>query len=200
MNKTKEVYLNFFIELTFILLSAFWIRMLSCLLSIVILLFVQVFKGCICIIYTEVAGILDLFCATWKHLHLQTFHVFFSNTVGYFTFFHRNLYRGEFCLTNIQFILLSQFMHRINLNRFLLLFKGDHPALHPGYCKIEYYLTLQQDNLWNKAALTVTVVGWNPDINARFKMWLFMINPSKLKYKCFIFCKVKPPSPQSLLK
>lgn len=64
LNKTKKVYLNFFRELTFILLSAFRIRMLSCLLSIVILLFLQVFKGCICIIYTEVAGILNLFCAT----------------------------------------------------------------------------------------------------------------------------------------
>lgn len=77
LNETNEVYLNFFVELTFILLSAFWIRMLSCLLPIVILLFVQVFKGCICIIYIEVTGILDLFCVTWKHFHLQTFHVFF---------------------------------------------------------------------------------------------------------------------------
>lgn len=56
-----------------------------------------------------------------KTFTFTNFPCIFLNTAGYFTFFHRNLYGGEFCLTNIQFSLLCQFMHKINLNRIFYL-------------------------------------------------------------------------------
>lgn len=58
----QNVYLHSCEELTFIFLSEFWIRMLPCLLSIAMVMSVQVMKGCTCIIYIKVAGILNLFC------------------------------------------------------------------------------------------------------------------------------------------
>lgn len=97
LNKNKKVYLNSCVELTFILLSESWIRMLPSLFSIALVMSVQVMKGCTCIIYTEVARILNLFCVIWKHYqHLQNFCAFFvlPTSLGYLTFFHGSLYGG----------------------------------------------------------------------------------------------------------
>lgn len=122
LNKTKKVYLHFFMELTFILLV--------CFLDKNVILFALYCHSSVC------AGLQGLYLHnlhwssrnTWSVLcNMKTITftnfpcIFFFNTAGYFTFLHRNLCGGEFCLTNIQFSLLSQFMHRINTNRIFYL-------------------------------------------------------------------------------
>lgn len=118
LNKTKKVYLNFFMELTFMLLV--------CIPDKNVILFALYCHSSVC------ADLQGLYLHnihwssrnTWSGLcNKKTFTFtnfpcfFFFNTAGYFTLFHRSLSGGEFCLTNIQFSLLSQLMHRINLNR-----------------------------------------------------------------------------------
>lgn len=116
LNKTKKVYPNFFIELTFILLV--------CIPDKNVILFALYCHFSVC---ADLQGLYlhNLHWSsrnTWSVLcNMKTStnfpFFFFFNTAEYFTFFHRNLYGGECCLTNIQFSLLSQFMYRTNLNR-----------------------------------------------------------------------------------